>query len=84
DWVDKYPLLGDDGDDDGQEEEEDDEEEEDSRVKSPDLVPKPLGLIKGLDLEKDVGYVGGVGTAHRGPLWIERRQRHGVEGLPQH
>ncbi|KAL7801235.1 hypothetical protein V8C44DRAFT_32025 [Trichoderma aethiopicum] len=84
DWVDKYPLLGYDGDDDGQEEEEDDEEEEDSRVKSPDLVPKPLGLIKGLDLEKDVGYVGGVGTAHRGPLWIERRQRHGVEGLPQH
>ncbi|EGR45340.1 uncharacterized protein TRIREDRAFT_123687 [Trichoderma reesei QM6a] len=101
DWVDKYPLLGeddDDGDDDDdggeedeqeeqEEEEEKEEEEEESNsraVKSPELVPKPLGLIKGLDLDKDVGYVGGVGTAHRGPLWIEGRQRHGVEGLPQH
>ncbi|PTB65637.1 hypothetical protein BBK36DRAFT_163586 [Trichoderma citrinoviride] len=88
DWVDKYPLLGDDDDDDDDDdeggEEEEEEEERDEAVKSPELVPKPLGLIKGLDLDKDVGYVGGVGTAHRGPLWIERRQRHGVEGLPQH
>ncbi|KAK1246048.1 hypothetical protein MKX07_005117 [Trichoderma sp. CBMAI-0711] len=97
DWVDKYPLLGEDDDDDGDgddddgggEEEEQEEEEEEGEsnsraVKSPELVPKPLGLIKGLDLDKDVGYVGGVGTAHRGPLWIEARQRHGVEGLPQH
>ncbi|KAL6863642.1 hypothetical protein J3F83DRAFT_762475 [Trichoderma novae-zelandiae] len=84
DWVDKYPLLGDGDDDDDDDDNEEEEEEVSKAAKSPELVPKPIGLIKGLDLEKDVGYVGGVGTAHRGPLWIERRQRHGVEGLPQH
>ncbi|KAL6907276.1 hypothetical protein GGI43DRAFT_420986 [Trichoderma evansii] len=80
DWLDKYPLL------------EDSSRDERRRVKSPDLVPKPLGIIKGLDLDKDIGYVGGVGTAARGPLWRDLRQRHhdgeydedGDDGLPQH
>lgn len=77
DWLDKYPLL------------EDSSRDERRRVKSPDLVPKPLGIIKGLDLDKDIGYVGGVGTAARGPLWRDLRQRHydgedDGDGLPQH
>lgn len=77
DWLDKYPLL------------EDSRRDERRRVKSPDLVPKPLGIIKGLDLDKDIGYVGGVGTAARGPLWRDSRQRHydgedDGDGLPQH
>lgn len=84
DWLDKYPLL---------EEEEVSSCDERRRVKSPDLVPKPLGIIRGLDLDKDIGYVGGVGTAARGPLWRDLRQRHrdgeddeddGDGGLPQH
>jgi hypothetical protein len=81
DWLDKYPLL---------EDSDHDEEKKTAVVKSPDLVPKPIGLIKGLDLDKDIGYVGGVGTAARGPLWRDRRQRHGEgddgddDGLPQH
>ncbi|KAL7919103.1 hypothetical protein ACQKWADRAFT_323253 [Trichoderma austrokoningii] len=54
DWLDKYPLLDDSS---------DDEDE------SLDLVPKPFGVIRGLDLERDIGYVGGVGTAARGPFW---------------
>ncbi|KAM0259219.1 hypothetical protein ACHAQJ_003424 [Trichoderma viride] len=78
DWLGKYPLL------------EDSDDHDQEKVKSPDLVPKPIGLIKGLDLDKDIGYVGGVGTAARGPLWIDRRQRHGEgeddddDGLPRH
>ncbi|KAK4078238.1 uncharacterized protein Triagg1_3254 [Trichoderma aggressivum f. europaeum] len=81
-WLDKYPLLGDpshEHDDDG-----DDEPDQGDSKESPDLVPKPIGLIKGLDLDKDIGYVGGVGTAARGPLWRDMRQKHGDDGLPQH
>jgi hypothetical protein len=79
DWLDKYPLLEDLSGD----------ERERRRAKSPDLVPKPFGMIKGLDLDRDIGYVGGVGTAARGPLWRNLRQRHHDEedddgGLPQH
>lgn len=79
DWLDKYPLLEESGD------------ERERRVTSPDLVPKPLGMIRGLDFEREIGYVGGVGTAARGPLWRDSRQRHdgddeedGDGGLPQH
>ncbi|KAL7955751.1 hypothetical protein V8C34DRAFT_290620 [Trichoderma compactum] len=81
-WLDKYPLLGDSspGDDD----EPDQGDSKKTEGKSPDLVPRPIGLIKGLDLDKDVGYVGGVGTAARGPLWRDMRQKHGDDGLPQH
>ncbi|KAL7936430.1 hypothetical protein V8C35DRAFT_295464 [Trichoderma chlorosporum] len=81
-WLDKYPLLGESS------REDDDEADHDDRrkteAKSPDLVPKPIGLIQGIDLDKDVGYVGGVGTAARGPLWRDVRQKHGDDGLPQH
>lgn len=82
DWLDKYPLLEDSSRDQG----------EWRRAKSPDLVPKPFGVIKGLDVDKDIGYAGGVGTAARGPLWRDLRQRHhdgedgeeGGDGLPRH
>ncbi|RFU74311.1 hypothetical protein TARUN_7938 [Trichoderma arundinaceum] len=85
-WLDKYPLLG------GSSHEADDDDgsgEDDTKraaVRSPDLVPKPIGLIKGLDLDKDIGYVGGVGTAARGPLWVDRRHDDAGDddGLPQH
>lgn len=80
-WLGKYPLLGDSSHEDGIDEE---EEQRETAAKSPDLVPKPIGLIKGLDLDKDVGYVGGVGTAARGPLWTDLRQKHGDGGLPRH
>ncbi|EHK26948.1 uncharacterized protein TRIVIDRAFT_35094 [Trichoderma virens Gv29-8] len=83
-WLDKYPLLGDSSHED---DDETDEEEKNRKaeVETPDLVPKPIGLIKGLDLDKDVGYVGGVGTAARGPLWRDmKQQKHGDDGLPQH
>ncbi|KAL7948685.1 hypothetical protein V8C42DRAFT_312013 [Trichoderma barbatum] len=83
-WLDKYPLLGDSSHDDDDDETDEEEAKKKTAVKSPDLVPKPIGLIKGLDLDKDVGYVGGVGTAARGPLWVEMRQKHGDDGLPQH
>ncbi|PNP44131.1 hypothetical protein TGAMA5MH_04418 [Trichoderma gamsii] len=80
DWLDKYPML----------EDESDDESERRRVRSPDLVPKPFGMIKGLDLDREIGYVGGVGTAARGPLWRDLRQRHDGDDegeddvLPQH
>ncbi|KAL6699594.1 hypothetical protein J3F84DRAFT_361210 [Trichoderma pleuroticola] len=84
DWLDKYPLLGDSSHDDDDEDGPDQGDSKRTQGKSPDLVPKPIGLIKGLDLDKDVGYVGGVGTAARGPLWRDTRQKHGDDGLPQH
>lgn len=48
------------------------------------LVPKPMGLIKGLDPATELGYVGGVGTAARGPLWTDRRHGEGDDILPKH
>ncbi|KAH6609863.1 hypothetical protein Trco_003209 [Trichoderma cornu-damae] len=97
-WLDKYPLLADSDDDDGDDGDDGSGGEETTTTatkgkkkaaeKSPDLVPKPIGLIKGLDLDKDIGYVGGVGTAARGPLWRDRRRKRGDggddDGLPQH